>query len=139
MRSPHDHIPIVKALEVAGVEVCEKVVIQEARAGSPTSPDSTSVAHNGIAASASTSDPPWSPVSTKVSFSSETPSARWAFTPSDDDDISPGLTIPIRVAPPLVYEPPTPKIADEAEWMICRSLSFVNIQRKKEARRRGMS
>ena len=133
MRSPHDHIPIVKALEVAGVEIREKVVVQEARTRNPTLSGSTSVADNDIMAKASTSDPPWSPVSTKVSFSPETSSTRWAFTPGDED-VNPGLTNPIRVARPSVSEPPTPRIADETEWMVCRSLSLVKIQRKKEAK-----
>jgi hypothetical protein len=139
MRSPCDHVPIVNALEVAGVEVREKLVVQGPGAGSSTSSDSTSVVDNDIAAGASTSHPPWTPTSTVVSFSSETPSTRWAFTPSDEEDISPGPKFPIRVARPSEFELPTPKTADEAEWMVCRSLSLIKIQKKKEARRRGMS
>lgn len=139
MRSRCDHVPIVKALEVAGVEVREKLIARGAGARSPTSSDSTSVVDNDAAVSASISHPPWTPTSTEVSFSSETPSTRWAFTPSDDEVLGPGPKIPIRVARPSEYELPTSKSTDEGEWMVCRSLSLVKIQKKKEARRRGMS
>lgn len=139
MRGPCDHVPIVKALEVAGVEVRERLVVQGTEAGSPTSFGSTPVVDDNFAVSTSTSHRPWTLTSTEASFSSETHPTRWAFTPNDDEDINPGPTIPVRMARSSELELPTSRVADEAEWMVCRSLSLVKIQEKKEARRRGMS
>lgn len=134
MQSPRDRTPIVEILEAAGVDVREKVMVRGTGVGSPALTTPTSeVVDIGMTISASTPEPPQTPTSTKISFASVTSSVAKAFTYSDDEDTKIGST------GSLGSEPPTPIIADEAEWMAHRIRSLIRIKQKREVRRKGMS
>lgn len=137
MQSPRDHTPIVEILEAVGVKVHERIIVRGAGVESPTAPASEAV-DISIPISASTLDPSIL-TSTDVSFAPVTSSAVAAFTSSDGEDMRMGLAISTRVAESLEPEPPTPVIADEAEWMTYRHQSLARIKQKREARRKGMS
>ena len=140
MQGPHCHAPIVDVLEAAGVDLREKIVARPPGVGSPapTTPTS-SVVDISITASSSTPEPPPTPTSTNISFMSVTSSVARVCTFSGGEGMGLRLMIPGHIAGPFGSEPPTPRIADETEWMRHRTQSLTRIKQKKEARRRGVS
>ena len=140
MQGPHCHAPISDVLEAAGVDVREKIKVRRPGVGSPISTTATSsVVDISITASSSTPEPPPTPTSTNISFVSVTSSVARVSTFSSGEGSSLSLMIPGHIAGAIGPEPPTPRIADETEWMRHRTQSLTRIKQKKEARRRGAS
>lgn len=134
MQNPGDHAPIVKVLEAAGLDICEKVIPRASDVGGPAPTLRTpGVVDIYLKTPGSTPEPSLrSPSTGSISTSGTTSTTRVSISTDGKFTDSASTT-----SGKPQCEPPTPKIENKAEWMIHRSNSLTRIKEKREARRRG--